>query len=219
MPQTPIKLSQSDNDVAMGDSEDELTPSQEIINSSFQQLDQIAAVLGKSPLFSNKRLSSEQRQVVASKQIKKIVPALAEKVSVAYKVPIEDVVSTKEQSDDYDELISEIKSSFEASQSLIERKQLLTLLPKSWNRQKIVKEMQCSDFLAKEAIRLRNEVGILPKLKSKLSGKRLSDSDLSTIIQFYEENSKTSLGMKDVIMINREGEHPFAPKVQNVNNG
>lgn len=63
--------------------------------------------------------------------------------------------------------------------------------------------MQCSDFLAKEAISLRNEVGILPKIKSKLSGKRLSDSDLSTIIQFYEENSKTSPGMKDVIMINR----------------
>ncbi|KZR99644.1 Uncharacterized protein APZ42_004412 [Daphnia magna] len=62
--------------------------------------------------------------------------------------------------------------------------------------------MQCSDFLAKEAISLRNEVGILPKIKSKLSGKRLSDSDLSTIIQFYEENSKTSPGMKDVIMIN-----------------
>ncbi|EFX80036.1 hypothetical protein DAPPUDRAFT_319088 [Daphnia pulex] len=78
---------------------------------------------------------------------------------------------------------------------------LLTLLPKSWNRSKIMKEMSCSEFLAKEAIRLRNDGKILPKLKSKDSGKKLSEVDVSTIIKFYEENSKTSLGMKDVIMM------------------
>ncbi len=66
--------------------------------------------------------------------------------------------------------------------------------------------MSCSEFLAKEAIRLRNDGNILPKLKSKDSGKKLYEVDVSTIIKFYEENSKTSPGMKDVIMINKEGE-------------
>lgn len=64
----------------------------------------------------------------------------------------------------------------------------------------------CSEFLAKEAIRLRNEESILPKLKSKHSWKKLTETDVSTITKFYEENSKTSPGMKDVIMINKEGE-------------
>lgn len=125
----------------MVDSQDEFTDSQEVRNSPFQQLDQIAAALGKSPLFSNKRLSSEQRNVVANKQLKKIVPALAEKVAVAYKVQINDFNKIKQQSDDYDELIVEIKASFKISQSFIERKQLFTLLPKSWNRLKVMESM------------------------------------------------------------------------------
>ena len=58
----------------MGDAHDsDFTDSQEIRNASFQELDQVAAALGKSPLFSNKRLSSEQRQEIARKQLKKIV--------------------------------------------------------------------------------------------------------------------------------------------------
>lgn len=151
-------------------------------------------------------MSSEQRNVVASKQLKKIVPALAEKVALAYKVSTEDFNDIKQLSEDYEDLITEIKSCFIESKSFIERKQLLTLLPKSWNRSKIMKEMSCSEFLDKEAIRLRNDGNILPKLKSKDSGKKLSEVDVSTIIKFYEENSKTSPGMKDVIMINKEGE-------------
>jgi hypothetical protein len=192
------------------ESNDEFVDSQEIRNSTFQQLDQVAAFLDKSPLISaTKRLSSEQRNVVASKQLKKIVPALAEKVALAYKVSTEDFDDIKQISEDYEEdydLITEIKSCFIYSKSVIERKQLLTLLPKSWNRSKIIKEMSCSKFLAKEAIRLRNDGNILPKFKSKDSGKKLSEVDVSTIIKFYEENSKTSPGMKDVIMINKEGE-------------
>lgn len=70
--------------------------------------------------------------------MKKIVSALAKKLPVSYKVP---------------------ESSFKASPSFSERKQLLTLLPKSWNRKKIVDDMQCSDFFAKESILLRIEVG------------------------------------------------------------
>jgi hypothetical protein len=70
-----------------------------------------------------------------------------------------------------------------------------------------MKEMSCSaEFLAKEALRLRNDGKMLPKFKSKDSGKKLSEVDVSTIIKFYEENSKTIPGMKDVIMINKEGE-------------
>ena len=66
--------SQSDTETAMGDAHDsDFTDSQEIRNASFQELDQVAAALGKSPLFSNKRLSSEQRQEIARKQLKKIV--------------------------------------------------------------------------------------------------------------------------------------------------
>jgi hypothetical protein len=49
---------------------DEFVDSQEIRNSTFQQLDQVAAFLEKFPLISaTKRLSSEQRNVVASKQL------------------------------------------------------------------------------------------------------------------------------------------------------
>ena len=71
-------------------------------------------------------------------------PAVAKRVAVAYKVSEEDFVQSKQQSDDYDDLIFQIKSSFDASESFTERKQLLTLLPKSWSRQKMVEEMNCS---------------------------------------------------------------------------
>ena len=128
-------------------------------------------------------------------------PAVAKRVAVAYKVSEEDFVQSKQQSDDYDDLIFQIKSSFDASESFTERKQLLTLLPKSWSRQKMVEEMNCSDFLAKEAMRLRNEVGILPNLQPKQSHKKLQELDVATIIKFNEDNSKTSPAMKDVVMI------------------
>ena len=118
----------------MVESNDEFVDSQEIRNSTFNQLDQVAAFLDKSPLISaTKRLSSEQRNVVASKQLKKIVPALAEKVALAYKVSTEDFNDIKQLSEDYEDLITEIKSCFIVSKSLIERKQLLILLLKSWN--------------------------------------------------------------------------------------
>ena len=52
------------------ESNDEFVDSQEIRNSTFQQLDQVAAFLDKSPLISaTKRLNSEQRNVVANKQL------------------------------------------------------------------------------------------------------------------------------------------------------
>ena len=69
-----------DTEIAMGDAHDsDFTDSQEIRNTSFQELCQVAAALSKSPLISNKRLNSDQRQEIAKKQLKKIVPALAKK--------------------------------------------------------------------------------------------------------------------------------------------
>lgn len=102
----------------------------------------------------------------------KIVPALAEQVSVAYKIPKEEFIITKQTADDYETLIVDIKSKFEKSNNFIERKQLLTLLPISWNRERIMLELNCSVYLAREAIRLRQEIGILPKLNAKDSGRK-----------------------------------------------
>ena len=68
----------------------------------------------------------------------------------------------------------------------------------------MVVKMNCSDFLAKEAMRLRNEVRIL--LQPKQYHKKFQELNVATIIKFYEDNSKISPPMKDVVMITKNGE-------------
>ena len=68
----------------------------------------------------------------------------------------------------------------------------------------MVVKMNCSDFLAKEAMRLRNEVRIL--LQPKQYHEKFQELNVATIIKFYEDNSKTSPPMKDVVMITKNGE-------------
>ena len=187
---SPSNSNTSSPQQARLDDDLEFTDSQEIRNSSFKQLSDVATTLGKSPVQSKTKLNMEQRQALAMKQMKKIIPAVAEQVSVAYKTPKEDPMIAKQTADDYEILIKEIKSKFEESDSFMERKQLITLLPISWTRETIMFEMNCSSFLAKESIRLRQEVGIFPKLKTK-SGQKLIEKDVATVVNFYEENSRT----------------------------
>lgn len=83
---------------------------------------------------------------------------------------------------DYEDLLSSSKEKFHMSERHDERKQLLLLLllltlpPKSWSKEEIAIEFNCSQYLARTAKTLRETKGLLPSIEGKRAGNRISET-------------------------------------------
>ena len=108
----------------------------------------------------------------------------------------------KEKSQNLDEIINMVKEKLESTESYRSKLQLLTISPPSWSIRKIVSTFNVTSHMARKAIQLRNEGGILNTPAPK-RGNPLPVSTCNLVKEFYYENSRVLPGMKDTVSIKR----------------
>uniref|UniRef100_A0ABD2WEB3 Uncharacterized protein n=1 Tax=Trichogramma kaykai TaxID=54128 RepID=A0ABD2WEB3_9HYME len=111
-------------------------------------------------------------------------------------------------------VLNQIKEKFAASDNKDERILLLTLAPKFWNRNEMIKEFKCTEWEARKAKKLVSEHGILtypPKKRSKT----LPLETETLVKNFYERDDVSRLmpGMKECISVkNKDGSRVHVQK-------
>ena len=85
-----------------------------------------------------------------------------------------------------------------------EKLQLLTLIPDSWNREKISTEFNVTDYTVRQSRQLLKDQGILA-MPDIGKGKHLSQATITLITNLYEsdEYSRIMRGKKDIISISK----------------
>ena len=104
------------------------------------------------------------------------------------------------RSEDYFVLFQDIRSRLQNATSNQEKKQLLTLVPKSWTFEEFFSffgEKHVSKRLIMDAFNLKDDKGILA-LPDKKSGRRLSDDEILCVQNFYlsDDYSRELPGMR-----------------------
>lgn len=104
-----------------------------------------------------------------------------------------------------EEMINQLKEKFRTTEKRSEKLQILTVLPKSWSRNKIQEEFNVTQYMARQAKNLVKEKGIMS-----LPNKRLPTfppETVNIIQKFYkcEEVSRIMPGKKDYKSVRKEG--------------
>lgn len=105
-------------------------------------------------------------------------------------------------------LMSSIRERIALSESYEERISLLTLAPSHWSRQMMCERFGVTDYMARQARKLRDERGVLAKRDAK-TGRQTSQDVVASVHEMYEdiEYSKMCPGVRDFVPIrNSEGE-------------
>ncbi|KAH6944903.1 hypothetical protein HPB50_006146 [Hyalomma asiaticum] len=89
---------------------------------------------------------------------------------------------------DYVSLLDELKKKFKEGGTRQNKVQILTLAPKSWSRNKIMKFFGASERLVREAVKLKSDCGVL-SVPPRKKGRPLSEEVSYSIQQFYEDDS------------------------------
>ena len=107
--------------------------------------------------------------------------------------------------DSESEIISQLKEKFKSATKRSEFLQILTVLPKSWSVQRIMKEFGTSKRMAKRAKDLVDEKGILSTPNTKV-GKSLPNATVQLVQDFYsgDEVSRAMPGKKDYVSVGRK---------------
>lgn len=102
------------------------------------------------------------------------------------------------------EIIQQLKEKFNEATSRSEKLTVLTILPKSWTRMKIMDTFKCSQYMARQAKSLVKERGVLSTPNPHL-GKRLPNETTDMVTQFYysSEISRQMPGMKDYVSVKK----------------
>ncbi|KAL7633313.1 UNVERIFIED_CONTAM: hypothetical protein RMT77_016419 [Armadillidium vulgare] len=129
------------------------------------------------------------------------------KVTTAFKRKLELATGQSITDSDTDnteiEILQQLKEKFnEESTSRSEKLSILTILPKSWPITRIMKEFNCSNFMARQAKNLAKEKGVFSTPNVRL-GKRLDSEHVSIVIDFYHsaDVSREMSGMKDCVSV------------------
>jgi hypothetical protein len=173
-------------------------PSEEVI----QKLDSACINLEVSPASKIRKLSSGKRQAAIEGKVRKISERLRRNLEF-YFATNEDSSTSSEKgqaetsSTEYCDLIEKLKYKCSTA-SREEKVKIISLLPESWSREKIVKEFNVSERLVRLTRNLVREQGILPVLGKK-KGVGVSEETIQKVQQFFENdaNSRMCPGKKD----------------------
>lgn len=135
----------------------------------------------------------------AKKKLCKVTTAFKRKLEQATGQPITDSDTDNTEI----EILQQLKEKFiEESTSRSEKLSILTILPKSWPITRIMKEFNCSNFMARQAKNLAKEKGVFSTPNVRL-GKRLDSEHVSIVIDFYHsaDVSREMPGMKDCVSV------------------
>jgi len=110
-------------------------------------------------------------------------------------------------------MINQLKDKFKSCKLRSEKIQVLTVLPKSWTRRKVVEEFQVSEYMVRKAKTLVSEKGIMSTSNPKL-GKILSKTTADLVKTFYhsDEISRIMPGKKDCVSVTIDGERQHLQK-------
>jgi len=159
------------------------------------ELNAIMPIINESPF--KKCRASVNPQYSKSKFMK-----LKTGVKRKIKVVTGQAVSSSENEDAEPEILQQLKEKFNKETSRSEKLRILSVLPKSWSRQKIMKEFQCTQYIARQAKILVQEKGVLstpnPRIKN-----CLPKETIEKVIEFYHSSdiSREMPGMKDYVSV------------------
>ena len=172
-------------------SEDEIAPAiaLDYLNSSLQYL-------GESPV-KKKRLQNEKNY--PKEKLKKVASVLEHTYVVQPEK--EERVEHAES-----EIIAQLKDKFNSSDSLCDKIQILTVLPKSWSVRKTMREFSASDYMVRRAKQLVAEHGILVTPNPK-PGKTLCEKTIQCVRDFYCDHNMSRMmpGKKDYVSVKENG--------------
>ena len=139
-----------------------------------------------------------KRKRYPGEKLEKITDAFRKKLRMTPKQTEDEDFETKAR--DFEEMIGQLKDKFSTSDSRSEKLQVLTVLPKSWQIQKIEREFKITNYMARSAKKLVNEKGVLSTPNPKL-GKKISEEIVEKVRMFYESDdiSRCMPGKKDSV--------------------
>lgn len=155
----------------------------------------------RSPVFlsrSNKRIEREK--------IKEVVTGIDDSLLGSEITPLSEMAIIREKCRLYDEMLAQLKSSFQNLTEYEDKIQLLTVLPKSLSYRKISEEFNCSYHMVKVSKKLLETDGALSKPGRK-TGRPLSEDVTALVRKFYEDDeiSRIMPGKNDCISIRVDG--------------
>lgn len=169
-------------------------PNEEAIS----KLDFACSNLEVSPASKIRKLSSGKRKVAIESKVQRISDKIRKDLESCFNNADTNSISKKEENlppessdTEYLSLIEKLKSKCSVTPKE-EKVKILSLLPDSWSREKIVHEFNVSDRLVRLTQKLVKEQGILPVLGKK-KGVGISEETTEKIQQFFEDDENNRI--------------------------
>ena len=172
--------------ITENESDDELMIELDSFESINVSLSQTNAALDNLGLTPNKfhNFSSHSKGSFYKRKLEKVTKEVKKKISKALDYEIEMSEDEKEdkrnlikKAKDFNKLVGLLKEKL-MSVGRSQKVQILTLVPESWSQEKVATEFQVTQYMVKQARKLRREKGILaipdPKKGNTLSEKQLN---------------------------------------------
>ena len=194
--------------------EEQLTSDEEKADVSFKtseeqisELNKVCELLQTSPVKKMSRYSVERRKQKIENKASIISSKVRRKLDFSFSVPnnLQNVGEEPCQnlSSDYYELIEELREKFDRTTSHEEKLKILTLVPKTWTVSMIQSKFKCSEYMARNAKKARQEYGVLSTIPQTKTENSTDENIEKEIIEFYQtdEVSRVMPGKKDCLVV------------------
>jgi len=194
LPEDEINNVENDPDFLPG-------PFEIVEENPLHQVESICETLEMSPLCKLTKLNTEQRLLALQRKSDKITTAIKRKLDESFcnDLQTDNLNVTETSINEYDILITKLKEKFKES-SKDDKIKIISLLPNSWSKTKIVEYFGASEYMVKLTRQLVKDQGILPHLSKRQSNK-ISEAIINCVKEFYEddENSRLCPGKKEYV--------------------
>lgn len=172
------------------------------LNNSLMEIGESPFKFHAVPSHSKATYAKRKLESACSNMKMKVSRVLEKEISPIKSQNKEAIKETEQKAKDLDRLICLIKEKLETTSTRSEKIQLLTLVPTSWSKRKVMEEFKVSEYAIRQARNLVKEKGILT-LPLPRKGKVLSENTINLVKNFYqsEEYSRIMPGRKDKVSI------------------
>ena len=198
LPQETAPTSPTSSDASMSDAESEPDESDDIKEHELSLLNASLNIVGESPL---SKWKLDHQDAYPATKLQQINTTVRKKLKLLAPEKSLETTSTA-PSNDYEEMMSQLKEKFLKMEKKSEKIKVLTVVPKSWSIRKVAEFFNTSYFMARRAKQLVEEKGIMCD-PAPNAGKTLSPETAKLVKEFYmsEEISRIMPGMKDFVSV------------------
>ena len=166
-------------------------------------------MVGESPILMHGK-HVHQRQPLVKRKLSALAQNLSENFLKVARTQQSDI-SIKERpctssdaiaAQDLNQMMNELKSTFQSANSHADNVQILTCQPASWTIEKTAQFFQCKVYSVRHALAVKAEHGILAK-PSRASRKGIGKNIVPLALDFYQDDEFSRLlpGSKDVVSV------------------